>query len=450
MVINSRAVAEDLLNKRSANYSDRPFPMMAGTLMNRSKSMFYISYNERCKTYRRLMQQSFNKSAAQDYWGVQEHEARVFVDNLVQSPERLVQLLRRGGNLMSDVARNAAAIIMRIGYGYDVKSDDDHFVTIAEEALRVGSAAGAPGKWMVDSLPWLRFVPEWVPGAAFKRRAREWSKKLYDQSLEPHDFVKKQIVQGIAPPSFTAQLLQPSDGSKVDAERDDIILWTAGALYAAGADTVVSAVKSFFFCMMMNPELQLRAQKEVDAFIATEHRLPNLQDRERGILSFITCMIQETLRWHPASPMGIFHATAKDDVYQGYFIPAKTTVIGNIWAMMHDEEVHPDPDTFDPDRFTGVNGRRIEDDPRDLVFGFGRRVCPGQHLAESSMWMQLVLTLACLDIKKAVDENGNMIEPELGFTTAIVSHVAAFPYQIVPREGEALKLMRQALAAESN
>lgn len=34
--------------------------------------------------------------------------------------------------------------------------------------------------------------------------------------------------------------------------------------------------------------------------------------------------------------------------------------------------------------------------------------------------MQLVLTLACLDIKKAVDENGNMIEPELGFTTAIV------------------------------
>lgn len=229
MVINSRAVAEDLLNKRSANYSDRPFPMMAGTLMNRSKSMFYISYNERCKTYRRLMQQSFNKSAAQDYWGVQEHEARVFVDNLVQSPERLVQLLRR----------NAAAIIMRIGYGYDVKSDDDHFVTIAEEALRVGSAAGAPGKWMVDSLPWLRFVPEWVPGAAFKRRAREWSKKLYDQSLEPHDFVKKQIVQGIAPPSFTAQLLQPSDGSKVDAERDDIILWTAGALYAAGADTVI-------------------------------------------------------------------------------------------------------------------------------------------------------------------------------------------------------------------
>jgi cytochrome P450 len=439
VVLNSRTVAEDLFNKRSPIYSDRPFPMMAGVLMKREKSMFYISYNERCKTYRRLMHQSFNARAAQDYWGIQEHEARVLVDNLVRSPDRMVQLLRR----------NAAAIIMRIGYGYDVKGDDDHFVAIAEEAMRVGSLAGAPGKWLVDSLPWLRYLPTWFPGAGFKKRAQEWSDRLYNQSLEPHDFVKRQLEQGIAPPSFTSQLLQPGDGPKADAEKDDIILWTAGALFAAGADTVVSAVKSFFFCMLKHPEIQARAKREVDDFIAAEHRLPNLRDRERGVLPFITCILQEVLRWHPASPMGLFHAAAQDDVYQGYFIPAGTTVIGNIWAMMHDDSVYPNPDEFDPDRFSGLNGRDIEEDPRDLVFGFGRRVCPGQHLADSSIWIQMVLSLACLDIDKALDSDGKPIEPETAFTTAIVSHVAPFQYKISPRDGPALGLLRQALAADA-
>lgn len=37
------------------------------------------------------------------------------------------------------------------------------------------SATGAiPGKFLVDVLPWLKYVPEWVPGASFQRLAREW------------------------------------------------------------------------------------------------------------------------------------------------------------------------------------------------------------------------------------------------------------------------------------
>ena len=95
VVLNSRAVAEDLLNKRNTNYSDRPFPTMAGQLMKREKSIFYISYNERFKQYRRLMHHSFNAGASQSYWDVQEHEARILVDNLVKTPDRLPQLLRR-------------------------------------------------------------------------------------------------------------------------------------------------------------------------------------------------------------------------------------------------------------------------------------------------------------------------------------------------------------------
>lgn len=118
--------------------------------------------------------------------------------------------------------------------------------------------------------------------------------------------------------------------------------------------------------------------------------------------------------------MALFHCTAVDDVYDGYFIPAKTTIIPNVWAMMHDENVYPNPDKFDPDRFIEGTGKTPQRDPREIAFGFGRRVCPGQHIAESSMWIQMATTLATLDISKATDEKGRPIEPEIGFTTGVV------------------------------
>lgn len=51
------------------------------------------------------------------------------------------------------LVRNAGAVILKIAYGYDVKGEHDHFLGLAREGIRVGSLAGAPGKWLVDSFP---------------------------------------------------------------------------------------------------------------------------------------------------------------------------------------------------------------------------------------------------------------------------------------------------------
>ncbi|KAJ7108851.1 cytochrome P450 [Mycena crocata] len=423
VILNSVSDATNLLSKRSFIYSDRPFPTMAGTLMRREKSMFYISHNERFRTYRKMMHYAFNPAASQMYWDVQEQEARVLVDSILKSP-----------------LENAAAVIMKIAYGYSVTRNDDHFVALAEEGMRVGSLGGAPGKWLVDSLPFLRFLPEWFPGAGFKIKAREWSRKLYAQSFEPHSWVKEQIAAGRAIPSFTSRLLQPPDGGPIDAESEDNILWTAGALYSAGADTSVSAVKTFFFAMLLHPDVQTRAQEEVDRFISAEHRIPTLHDQ--AAFPYISCVLKEVLRWAPASPIGLFHCTNKSDTYKGYSIPSGTTVIANIWAMMHDETMYPDPFTFDPKRFEGDTP---QPDPREYIFGFGRRVCPGQNLAETSIWIQMVLSLMTMTISKAVDSSGKIIEPDIAFTTAIVSHVKPFQYQIIPRDAASINLVRQAI-----
>ncbi|KAJ7163786.1 cytochrome P450 [Mycena crocata] len=430
IILNSATDAFNLLSKRSAVYSDRPLATMAGRLMRREKSIFCISYNDRLKTYRKLMHQSFNPSASQMFWEVEEQEARIMIESIMSSPDNLVEHLRR----------NAAAVIMKIAYGYSVSGTDDYFVALAEEGIKIASMASAPGKWLVDSFPLLRFLPEWFPGGGFKTKAKEWSRTLYEQSLEPHNWVKEQIRAGSAIPSFTSALLQTSNGHSIDAEEEDKILWTSGALYFAGADTSVSVVKSFFFTMMMHPSAQRRAQDEVDHFFSSEHRLPTLHDQ--AAFPYVRAILKEVLRWAPASPFGLFHCTANADMYKGYTIPPRTSIMANIWAMMHDESVYPDPFSFDPMRFMGDNPQT---DPRDYAFGFGRRICPGQHLAENSIWIQMVLSLLTMTISKAVDAGGKVIEPEIAFTSGVVSHVKPFKYQIKPRSTTALALVREAL-----
>lgn len=167
--------------------------------------------------------------------------------------------------------------------------------------------------------------------------------------------------------------------------------------------------------MMTHPDVQA----EVDHIIASEHRLPTMEDRAR--MPYVEAVMLEVIRWATAAPIALPHRTRTSDVYRGFYIPAHTTVVVNIWAMTHDASVYLDPDAFDPGRFIapGPPGG-VQRDPRQLVFGFGRRLCARQLMAEASIFIQMVTFLAALDISKMVDEKGREIEPELGFTTALV------------------------------
>ena len=80
---------------------------------------------------------------------------------------------------------------------------------------------------------------------------------------------------------------------------------------------------------------------------------------------------------------------------------------------MHDPDVYPNPDSFNPDRFLPKEqGGLAEPDPSPTVFGFGRRICPGMHLAESGLWMYAATVLAVFDIQPVKDADGMPIPPK--------------------------------------
>ena len=95
--------------------------------------------------------------------------------------------------------------------------------------------------------------------------------------------------------------------------------------------------------------------------------------------------------------------------------------------------MYPNPRIFRPERFLKIDGLEPVPDPEDISFGFGRRICPGRHVADSAMFVTMARLLAAYKINKAVDKEGRVVEPTLDLEPGLVSH---------PRPFEALFTLR--------
>lgn len=165
---------------------------------------------------------------------------------------------------------------------------------------------------------------------------------------------------------------------------------------------------------MAHPRVRLKAQEELDRVVGT-NRLPTWDDLPQ--LPYINLILQETYRMNPLSPLGIPHASVKDDIYNGMFIPKGTIVYQNVWAMHHNEDFYSSPMDFWPERYLPKDqGGNAELYPVGN-FGFGRRVCIGRILAENSMMIILALMVATVEIKPPVNEKGERlyVEPEWSY-----------------------------------
>lgn len=92
------------------------------------------------------------------------------------------------------IYRNAGAVILKIAYGWTVTDSNDRFIKIMEDAVHISAEILQPGRWLVDTLPWLRFVPAWVPGAGFQRQAASVRERMSRIDLIPFKWTKEQIV----------------------------------------------------------------------------------------------------------------------------------------------------------------------------------------------------------------------------------------------------------------
>jgi len=219
----------------------------------------------------------------------------------------------------------------------------------------------------------------------------------------------------------------------------ELIKDVAGMVFIAGADTTTSAIHTFFLAMVCFPDVQMKAQEELDRVVSG--RLPDFGDVPD--LPYVSALVKEVIRWQPVFPYGGPHVSTQDDVYEGYHIPNGSMVFPNAWAMLHNEDNYPDPSAFKPERF--IKDGQLDPNIRDpfmIAFGFGRRLCPGSHIAASTLWIAAASVLATLNIFKSVDKDGRVIEPSCEYHSAILRHPLPFECSIKPRSNIAEDLIR--------
>ncbi|KAI0033051.1 cytochrome P450 [Vararia minispora EC-137] len=432
IIVNSARAADDLFNKRSSLYSDRPIFSAINDLLDYGWMLGFTPYGLRWRRMRKAFHTHFHRDAARAFEPIEEQAVHRFLREMLVTPEDYNGHLRH----------LAGYVIIKIAYGVEVCGRNDPDVLLAEEAASWVQRAVLFEGAIFDIFPILQRLPAWFSGAGFKRVAAEVRHVSDDARNIPWERTKSAVENGSSSHSVAAALMQTED--------EDISKSVPATMYMAGADTTVSSAISFILAMVLNPGIQAKAQEELDSVLGGA-RLPTFADKDS--LPYVTAIAKEALRWHPVVPLGVPHKLIQDDIYNGYFIPGGSAVIGNVWAILHDPSTYPSPSSFLPEHFIyqsqgGLLPDNAPDFP-DAAFGFGRRNCPGRYMAYSSVWLTVACLLAVFEIRRAKDGMGKEVEIIEEYCDGLVSFPVSFRCEIKPRSEAARALVLATSPAEA-
>ncbi|GBN56408.1 Vitamin D 25-hydroxylase [Araneus ventricosus] len=125
------------------------------------------------------------------------------------------------------------------------------------------------------------------------------------------------------------------------------------ALLIGGSDTSRTFLCWIFLAMAAYPEVQKNVQKEIDAILGKDGKLPW---SERAKLPYTYATLLETNRWRSITPLGVLHCASEDTKIGQYDIPKGSSVLPNIYSLHNDPKYWKVPDSFRPERFLDKNG----------------------------------------------------------------------------------------------
>ncbi|KAM7471141.1 hypothetical protein LguiA_009324 [Lonicera macranthoides] len=166
-------------------------------------------------------------------------------------------------------------------------------------------------------------------------------------------------------------------------------------MIAGAIDTSHIAIQWVLSELLRHPRVMKRLQEELETVVGVgkivdESDLPKLE--------YLGMVIKESLRLHPVAPLLVPHKSMEDILIDRYFIPKKTWIFINCYAIGRDpDEWSENSEEFLPERFVGSNVDLRGRDFKLIPFGSGRRGCPGINLGLINIQLVVAQLVHCFD-----------------------------------------------------
>ncbi|KAG6437389.1 hypothetical protein SASPL_102304 [Salvia splendens] len=182
-------------------------------------------------------------------------------------------------------------------------------------------------------------------------------------------------------------------------------------LLQGGTSTSTIALEWAFSLLLDNPETLRKAQSEIDRHVGRSRLIAESDVAE---LPYLRYVILEAMRLHPPVSILMPHLSSSECAVGGYRVPAGTVLLVNLWEIHHSPKIWADPEAFRPERFEGLDVKK-DLGVRLFPFGWGRRACPGENLANLHIGLGLGSLIQCFEWEKVGEID--MSEQGAGTTT---------------------------------
>ncbi|XP_060077653.1 cytochrome P450 2B4-like [Ylistrum balloti] len=399
VVVSGYDTLRELFVKRGDVTSDRP-DLFAFREITQGKGIVSRSGPE-WKTHR-----TFAMSGLRDFgFGKKSLEGKI-----IEEVEVFLKLLeeRQGQAILPEscIQTSVANIICAIVFGKRFEHGDPVFIELVDLISENVSLVGPAG--LLNLLPILRFVPGDPAGCRKVLNNADKVVKYICKLIDTHqeDYDEENIKDFI-----DVYLKEIKNNRKEDSSFTvSQLVFTIGDMFVAGMETTTTTLLWTILFFLHHPDVQKRCHEEVTRVVG-EGRFPSLSDRPD--MPYIEATITEILRCGDLSPLGVAHATTVDLNFNGHTIPKGAMLITNINSVHTDPVLFPEPGKFNPSRFINDEGK-VHGTEHVIPFFFGRRVCMGEALARSELFLFITSMVQRFQFKPVDPDNIPPIKGVLG------------------------------------
>ncbi|GLJ22352.1 hypothetical protein SUGI_0420820 [Cryptomeria japonica] len=423
VLVSSSAMAKEFLKTHDKVFASRPVSAVGKYIGYNSKDLIFVPHGAYWRHMRKLcVVELLNTKRIDSFRCVREQEMLLTVRSMWEMSGKGGKLV----NLTMFFSSFSQAVMWRILSGTKISFHGDaHGEEIKKMVSEVTAVVGSIN--IGDFIPYLG----WLDLQGVERRMKKVhnsmdqviSKIIEEHQQRRREFHKEHEQQ----PDIIDVLLEMEslDGMPITKENIKAIVFD---MFVAGTETTSTTLEWAMSEILRNPSVAKKMQEEIESVVGRERAV---SERDIGSMEYVQCVVKETLRLYPALPLLLPHESTQDCAVGGYFIPERSRLIVNAWAIGRDPSLWEDPLEFKPERFMGkkVDVVRDKDYFDMLPFGAGRRGCPGAAMADVTM--NLVLAQLVHYFEWSVEGDLDMTEV-FGVTTPRSVHLLARPALRLP------------------